>query len=142
MPTPDPHKLIARIVADATDERLDDAAFRARAQRAAHQLQRALAQSVAPSAARAAGATGRKRRAVDSQRPAYRYIAVPDGAGGLSSVSLAIATFEELAAALGDSKQVIALAKKVAIGHKPASGMSRSAYVAKRLRQLAACAAR
>ena len=141
MATSDPHKLIARIVGDAADKQLDDAAFRARAQRAARQLQRALEQSDTPAATRAAGATGRKRQAGDSQRLAYRYIAVPNGAGGTTSVSLSNGTFEELAQALGGPRQVNALARKVAAGHKPESGVTRSAYVLKRLRQRAARAA-
>ena len=124
------------------DEQLDDAAFRARAQHAARQLQRALEQSDAPAATRAAGATGRKRQAGDSQRSAYRYIAVPNGAGGTTSISLSNATFKELAEALGGAAQVNALARKVAVGHKPDSGVSRSAYVLKRLRQREARAAK
>ena len=138
MATPDPHQLIARIVADAVDEQLDDTAFRARTQRAARQLQRALEQSTAPATTRAVGATGRKRQAGESQRSAYRYIAVPNGAGGTTSISLSNATFAELAEALGGPRQVNALARKVAAGHQPDSGVSRSAYVLKRLRQHAA----
>ena len=141
MATPDPHKLIARIVTDAADERLDDAAFRARAQRAARQLQRALEQAVGPAATGRARATGGKHQAGDLQRSACRYIAVPNGAGGTTSISLSNAIFEELADALGGAAQVNALARKVAVGHKPDSGVSRSAYVLKRLRQRAARAA-
>lgn len=126
------------MVADAADEQLDDATFRACTQRAARQLQRVLEQAAAPDATRAAGATGRKRQVGDSQRSAYRYIAVPNGAGGTTSISLSNATFAELVEALGGPRQVNALARKVAVGHKPESGVTRSAYVLKRLRQRAA----
>lgn len=132
MTTADPHKLVARIVADAADEQLNDAAFRTRTQRAARQLQRALEQLPA------SAANPSRRQAGGGRRPSYRFIAVPNGAGGTTSISLSTATFAELAQALGGDKQVSALARKVAVGHKPDSGVSRSAYVAKRLQQRAA----
>ena len=127
MPALDLHKLIGRLVTDAVDKRLEDAAFRARAERTARQLQRVLGQA----------ADGR-RQAAGARRPAYRFIAVPNSAGGTSCVSVSSATFEELARALGGDTQVSALARKVAAGHRPETGVSRSAYVVKRLRQRAA----
>ena len=143
MPAPNLHKLIDRIVSDATNAQLDDATFRARAQRIAKQLQRALAEPAAPAAAARKNAAGKRGRpAAPSRRSAYRFIAVPNGDGGTTSVSLSNANFDELAQALGGNAQVTALARKVAASHKSDSGVSRSAYVLKRLRQRAARAAK
>ena len=142
MPAPNLHKLIDRIVSDATDAQLDDATFRVRAQRIAKQLQRALAEPAAPAAARKNAAGKRGRPAAPSRRSAYRFIAVPNGDGGTTSVSLSNDNFDELAHALGGNAQVTALARKVAASHKSDSGVSRSAYVLKRLRQRAARAAK
>lgn len=138
MPAPDLHKLIRRIVADAADAQLDDAAFRVRAQRAAKQLQRALGEPPTPATKRKNAPVNRARPAKRSGRSAYRFIAVPNGTGGTTSVSVANTTFDELAQALGGNAQVTALARKVAASHKSDSGVSRSAYVLKRLRQRAA----
>lgn len=136
MTTPfNPEKLLARMAADAADEDLDDAAFRQRTLRAVKRLQREL---VPHPTARSV------RRSYAGAKPsaAYRYIAVPNGAGGSTSVSLSSAAFEELAQVLGGAAQVNELARKAALGHKLESGISRSAYVRKRLQQRAARAAR
>lgn len=138
MPAPDLQKLIRRIVADAADSQLDDASFRIRAQRAAKQLQRALGEPPAPATKRRNAVGDRGRPAGRSGRSAYRFIAVPNGTGGTTSVSVANTTFAELAQALGGNAQVTALARKVAASHKSDSGVSRSAYVLKCLRQRAA----
>lgn len=144
MPVSDPQKLLARIVADAADDRLDDASFRRRAERAGRRALRALEQSAAPAAARGAhAATGTAgRRTIAAQPSPYRFVAVPNGAGGTTSVSLSASVFEELAQALGGPAKVAEHARKAAAGHKPDSGVSRSAYVRKRLQQRATRAAR
>ena len=136
MTTPfNPEKLLARMAADANDDGLDDAAFRQRTLRAVKRLQRELVPQPAVRPAR-------RSRASAKPSAAYRYIAVPNGAGGTTSVSLSGAAFEELAQTLGGAAQVNELARKAALGHKPESGISRSAYVRKRLQQRAARAAR
>lgn len=128
---PDPLKLVARLLTDATDARLDDTAFRQRAQRTVRRLQQALSP---PPRIQGNGITTRAGAAPPAR---YRFVAVPNGAGGITSVSLATAVFDELAGALGGAEAVTALARRVARGHKPDSGVSRSAYVLRRLRQAA-----
>ena len=83
-------------------------------------------------------ASNRLRGTRGARQSAYRFIAVPNGAGGTTSISLSNATFEELARALGGPRQVSALARQVEHGHKLESGVTGSAYVLKRLRQRAA----
>lgn len=136
MPVFDLHTLITRIAADAVDREIDDASFRRRTQRAVRQAQRAIEQPFCSAKIREKTRGQPKASAV--RRPAYRFIAVPNGAGGTTSVSMSNSAFEELAQAFGSDAQVNALARKVAVGHKPESGISRSAYVVKRLRQRAA----
>lgn len=138
MPTDEVHKLLGRIVADAADERLDDAVFRRRTARAARQLQGMLEPHRHAARPRAGAVSTRNRLADPSMRqPRYRYIAVPNGVGGTTSVSLSNSVFEELARAMGGPAKVTEQARKVAASHKPDSGMSRSAYVLRRLRQRA-----
>lgn len=122
--------LVGRILADAADTRIDDAAFRQRAKRAAARIGRALGEGAR------AGRAG--RRAAAKAPPRYAFIAVPTVAGGVASISMPRPTYEALAAALGGAEQVNAMARKVALGHRPASGLSRSGYVRRRLQQLAA----
>lgn len=131
-------ELAAKLAADALNERIDDAAFRRRARRAATRLQKLLAEEQA-GAPRGSRAPGRRARAAPAAR--YVFVAVPNGSGGTTSVSIAHPVFEDLADALGGRAQVTALARKVAVGHRPESGVSRSAYVLRRLQQRAAKAA-
>ena len=112
--------LAARILADASDVRIDDATFRRRAMRLARTVQRETQQSAQARAAR------------------YVFVAVPRGDGGTASISIAVDTFEELAGALGGRREVAAAARKLAAGYKPESGLSRTNYVRRRLQQLAA----
>ena len=121
--------LAARIAADATDQQIDDAAFRQRTKRAAARLLKLLG---AADGQRAAPRQG------TATAPRYMYVAVPNGAGGVTSVSITRAVFDELAARLGGARAATALARQVAAGHKPGTGISRSAYVLKRLQQRAA----
>ena len=132
--------LAAKIAADAKDDRLDDAAFRRRARRAAAKLQQLLEEEapLAPRGGRAAVPASRKSTPAQSR---YVFVAVPNGTGGMTSVSIVNSVFDELAESLGGRNQVTALARKLALGHKPDSGVSRSAYVLKRLQQRAASAA-
>ena len=130
--------LAAKLAADAKDERIDDAAFRRRARRAAAKLQRLLEEQGAPPGR--GGRPSASRKSVSAQSR-YVFVAVPNGTGGMTSVSIVNSVFDELAEALGGRNQVTALARKLALGHKPDSGISRSAYVLRRLQQRAAKAA-
>ena len=113
-------KLAARIVADAADVRIDDASFRRRALRIANKLQR-------------------ESQRLGQARPArYVFVAVPRGDGGTASISIAVDTFDELARALGGRREVAAAARKLALGFRPETGLSRSNYVRRRLQQKAA----
>lgn len=133
MPT-DVQALAARIAADATNGQIDDAAFRHRTKRTAANV------------LRVPEAQGPRRAA--PPRPAtslgsrYVFVGVPDGAGGATCLSIARTVFNELAARLGGARAVSALARWVAVGHRPEIGMARSAYVRKRLQQYAAKAGR
>lgn len=129
--------LAAKIAADAKDDRLDDAAFRRRARRAAAKLQQLLEEQAPP--ARRSGRPASPSKGAPAQSR-YVFVAVPNGTGGMTSVSIVNSVFDELAKALGGRNQVTALARKLALSHKPNSGMSRSAYVLRRLQQRAATA--
>lgn len=113
-------KLAARIVADAADDRIDDASFRRRALRVANQLQR------------------ESQRMAEARPARYVFVAVPRGDGGTASISIAVETFDALAQALGGRREVAAAARRLALGFKPESGLSRSNYVRRRLQQRAA----
>lgn len=108
--------LVERMLANAADDRIDDVAFRRQATRLAARIERTLTQAASR----------------------YAFIAVPNGTGGMASVSMPRAIYEELATAVGGNDRLNALARKVACGYRPAAGMSRSAYVRKRLQHLAA----
>lgn len=139
MPTTDPGKLLDRILIEAADKRLDDAVFRRRTARAARQLQSMLGQPARSAATKRAGAAPTRRQsAARAVQPRYHYVTVPNGAGGTTSVSLSNAVFDELAQALGGAAKVTEHARSVAGSHEPGSGMTRTAYVLKRLRQRAA----
>ena len=139
----DPQKLLARLIDQAADREIDDASFRRRMLRASRQLQNLLGNEAAPAAPAARTAARARPAAAAAARPSpYRYIAVPNGAGGTTSVSLSTEVFDELASAMGGPAKVAEQARKVAVGHKPDSGVSRSAYVLRRLQQRAARAAR
>ena len=126
--TADVHTLAARIAAEATDDRIDDTTFRRRAKRTAAQVLKIL---------EAAGPQRGARRDAPSATPRYVFVAVPNGIGGTSCISIASPVFDMLASRLGGARSVTALARQVAAGHKPATGVSRSAYVLKRLEQRA-----
>lgn len=130
--------MAAKIAADAKDDRIDDAAFRRRARRAAAKLQQLLEEQT-PSPARRGGRPASSSKAAPAQSR-YVFVAVPNGTGGMTSVSIINSVFEDLAKALGGRNQVTALARKLALSHKPDSGISRSAYVLRRLQQRAATA--
>lgn len=143
--TADPQKLLARLIDQAADREIDDASFRRRMLRASRQLQNLLGNGHEQAEAAPAGkpaARGRAPAAPAARPSPYRYIAVPNGSGGTTSVSLSIEAFEELAEVMGGPAKVAEHARKVAVGHKPDSGISRSAYVLRRLQQRAARAAR
>lgn len=123
----DPQALVARILSDAASSHIDDATFRQRASRMVRRLQRELDQQLAEQAAI------RKHSNVASASR-YKFIAVPSE-GGSTSVSILRSRFEELVRVLGSPQAVTALARKAASGFKPESGMSRSAYVRRRLQQ-------
>ena len=123
----DPQALVARILADATSNRLDDAAFRQRAARTARRLQRGIdRQSIDQAAAR--------KRSAAASAARYKFIAVPSP-GGSASVSIVRSEFDRFVKMLGSPQAVADLARKVAPAYRPESGMSRSAYVRKRLRR-------
>lgn len=130
--------LAAKIAADARDDRIDDAAFRRRARRAAAKLQQLLEEQASPPARRSGRPASPSKAAPAQSR--YVFVAVPNGTGGMTSVSIVNSIFDELAKALGGRNQVTALARKLALSHKPDSGISRSAYVLRRLQQRAATA--
>lgn len=116
--------LIEQILEDASSKRIGDAAFRQRVRRVAAKLQRlADEQPAAPRRPRKPGAGQ------------YVFIGVPTADGRITSISIAADTFAQFEQALGGRREVAAAARKVALGHKPESGMSRSAYIVRRLRQ-------
>lgn len=125
-----PRSLVASLLADAASDQLDDAGFRQRAARTAQRLQRGLErQRIDEEAAR--------RRSAAASAARYKFIAVPRP-GGSASVSITRAEFDRLVGMLGSPQAVAGLARKVAPGYRPESGMTRSAYVRKRLLRHAA----
>lgn len=136
--------LIARLRSSAVDRSIDDAAFRALAKRIAQQLAK-LPEATATATQRGRIRVGRTAGRANQVQPAgarYVFVAVPNGRGGTASVSVLKPAFSEMARALGGPAAVTALARKVAAGHKPESGVSRSRYVRIRLEQRAARQAR
>ena len=127
---------LARIVVDALDDRIDDATFRLRARRAAWELLGALEQM------RALSGSPQPLVCAEADRPPgaarYKYVSVPNGRGGKTSVSISSDLFEQLAVALGGPTQVMSLARRLALSHPLGSNVSRSAYVRRRLQQRAA----
>ena len=93
-------------------------------------LDEALAEQQAAQTARGA------RRSSSNSR--YVFVAVPNGSGSTTSVSIVASLFDELARALGGRQEVSTLARKVAAGYNPSSGIPRSAYVRMRLQRRAA----
>lgn len=111
MNTNELRSLAMRILADASDDRIDDATFRRRALRLANKLRR------------------------DSQAARYVFLQVGRSDGGAACVSIKAEDFAELAHAMGGRKAVSAAAKRVAVGYKADSGVSRSHYVRSRLQR-------
>lgn len=145
MPAADPQRLLARLIDQAADRNIDDASFRRRMLRASRPLQALLGQEATEAVEaedKAPAARSRLAKPAAARPAPYRYIAVPNGSGGTTSVSLGVAVFDELAEALGGRAKLAEHARKAAAGHKPDSGMSRSAYVLRRLQQRAARVAR
>ena len=133
---PNDARSLARIVVDALDDRIDDATFRLHARHAAWELIGALEQIRALS-----GSPQLLPSAATDRQPGaarYKYVSVPNGRGGKTSVSISSDLFEQLAAALGGPTQVMALARRLALSHSLGSNVSRSAYVRRRLQQRAA----
>lgn len=140
MPKSELRNLLDQIIRDAVDERIDDATFRRRARRAAKRIERAFEQ-VAAAAPSRPGSRSKRARAKSASGARYKFVAVPNGRGGMTSVSIPVAVFDELADSLGGDAKVTALARKVATGYRPESGAIRSGYVLRHLRRHAQKAA-
>lgn len=130
--------LIARLRASAVDRSIDDAAFRALARRIAQQLAKLPGPAAIPRSRIRVGRTAGRANPAQPAAARYVFVAVPNGRGGTASVSVSKPVFSEMARALGGAAAVTALARKVAAGHNPESGVSRSRYVRIRLEQRAA----
>lgn len=138
------HQVVSQLRSDADNPAIDDATFRRRALRLANRLRQAAgfratdyrafpgARTGTPGRLSRAAPSELSRRAAD-QRPRYRFIAVPNGAGGMTSVSIRIDRFENLSRRLGGAKEVMRLSRELALGHRPDSGVTRSRYVLMRL---------
>lgn len=130
--------LIARLRASAADPSIEDAAFRTLAKRIAQQLAKLPEAALTPRSRIRVGRTAGRPNQAQPAGARYVFVAVPNGRGGTASVSVSKPVFSEMARALGGAAAVTALARKVAAGHKPESGVSRSRYVRLRLEQRAA----
>ena len=116
--------LIDKLLEDAASKHVGDAVFRQRVKRAGAKLQRLAGEQ--PD-------TPRRRRKPGAGQ--YVFVGVPTADGRITSISISAETFAQFEQVLGGRREVAAAARKVALGHKPESGMSRSAYIVRRLRQ-------
>ena len=147
------YRIVSQLQADADNHVIDDATFRQRALRLATRLGKTAwlerrdygafvdSQTGTPKRVSQAARDERARRAA-YRRLHYKFIAVPNGGGGTTSVSIRIDHFEHLSRTLGGAQEVMRLSRELAWGHRPDSGVTRSRYVLMRLLRKAEAVAR